>query len=979
MFSGAKPVKILFLLSICFFILNLCFSSCVAGNTGLEWVKEYGGNGDDILHSSIITSDNCLVLVGESDSYTQDDRDVYIVKVDLNGNLHWNTTFGDEVLDEDDAAYSVIETDDGYLTTGKISTMEGIGDDVLLCKISRNGDLLWKQHYGGNAWDWGNDLIVGSDSSIFVAATTQSFYGSPYDVYFLKCNSEGELIFKRKMSHPGNQLSSSIIQSSNNRYLILGTTTDITNTESNLFLQSVDEEGDEVWYKEYGEDGKQKASKIIKDGDDFLIIGTTDTGGFGRNDIQVTKIDQNGNIIWRKNYGSPYDDSGENIFRASGSILVTGNTFKDQDESQNQYLLLLDSDGNLTFNQTYGTEQYDKAVNTHPIDPNKYIMTGYTKGNKYDYTLTKISLTPYTLTIQTPVESTYGSGSYYKGANPVFGVDEEIVHVDTHIRYLFTGWTSSDTGGYNGDNNPAHITIKNDVTQVANWQKQYYVDIQKPKECTLNIYSGWYNQGDELSLNVELEEGYTFSKWDGDGPGSYTGTEKKANITVLGPISQTIELDTVPLYSLIVTSKFGNTTGSGTYYAGNWVDFDISPNIVYFDNYSRFMFNEWISPSKNGYNGNNQSVSIKIKNDIIEKASWKKQFFVNISSASKNVNLTKSGWYDENCELWIRCIPNEGYKFSHWIGEGVGSYSGNNSFFLINIKSPINQKAVITEAKIYTLEIESAYGEYSKSKEYYENTNVTINVHPKIQYLTNDTRVVFEGWNCTTLNGFTGKSNPANLKITGDTIQKALWNKQYLVSSNDPNLIGWYDENYSLALSKNKTGLLITSSKKYWIGKNSIQDAYIIRKPVFIRFKWEKSYTNLYFFVAIILLSGSILNFRQQKNKFYRLKNNIKRYVLEETKVSLIDLCTKYSVDYQKIHKISLELDEDKSIIYNQNQMLLYSHKGLENEIKEVLSSVGSIDLSNLAKILDIDLFKLNQCLDFKSSFLIRDDTLYLK
>ena len=569
MFSRAKHCKTLFLLCICFFFSNLCFSSYVTGNTGLEWVKEYGGTGDDILYSSILTSDNCLLLVGESESFTQDDNDVYIVKVDINGNLLWNTTFGDELLDEDDAAYSVVETNDGYLITGKISTTEGIGDDVLLCKISRNGNLIWKKHYGGNAWDWGNDLAIGSDSNILIAATTQSFYGSPYNVYFLKCSSNGDLIFKRTLKQAKNQYTSSIIKVSNNQYLILGTTSDITNTESDLFLLSVDDDGNEVWYKEYTDFGKQKASKILRDGDDFLFIGTTDIGGFGRNDIQVTKVDQNGNIIWKKNFGSPYDDSGDNICTHSGSILVSGNTFKDQSESQNQYLLFLDSNGNLTFNQTYGTGQYDKAVNTHPIDPSNYIMTGYTKeGDQYAFSLTKISLTPYTLSLQTPVGSTYGSGEYYKGANPVFGVDEEIVYVDAHIRYLFTGWTSSDSGGYKGDNNPAQLTINNDVTQVANWQKQYYVEITTEGEGETNGISGWYNAGTVLTLgSIPIGENELI-RWKGEGPGPYSGTNPEASIAVNGPIYQTVFFGIVPVWDVTIESDYGSVQGGGTYREG---------------------------------------------------------------------------------------------------------------------------------------------------------------------------------------------------------------------------------------------------------------------------------------------------------------------------------------------------------------------------------------------------------------------------
>ena len=106
--------------------INMHFSSYIHAYEGLEWIKQYGGDGDDILHNSIKTSDNCLLLVGESDSYSDNNYDIYIVKIDQTGELLWSKTFGDERMKNDDAGYSVKETSDGYLITGKTSTYDGM-------------------------------------------------------------------------------------------------------------------------------------------------------------------------------------------------------------------------------------------------------------------------------------------------------------------------------------------------------------------------------------------------------------------------------------------------------------------------------------------------------------------------------------------------------------------------------------------------------------------------------------------------------------------------------------------------------------------------------------------------------------------------------------------------------------------------------------------------------------------------------------
>jgi len=977
MFPRAKDRLGFLLLLAVSLAVNFSFSSYVNASDGLEWIAYIGGNGDEILHSSIYTSDNCLLLVGESNSFTDGHYDVYIAKVSLTGDLLWNVTHSDPSLSEDDAAYQVIETSDGYLITGKICSVDGIGDDVLLLKLDKNGNKLWSKHYGGNAWDWGNDLLLELDNSILVAGTTQEFFSSPYDVYLLKFDSNGNQLWRKKHKISGNQYTSSIIKEANS-YFILGKTTDLTNANSNIFLLKTDSTGHEVWYKEYGGPEKETASQITRLGDDYLIVGTTNSYGAGRNDVFIVKIDANGNTLWEKTIGSHSDETAENIAINSGTIILTCNTFKNTGNSLDPYLITLNQNGETTFNQTYGTSVYEKAIKTHPINQNTYYITGYKGTNNKDFSITKINLETHRLRVESTVGDSYGSGDYYLGATPSFGVTEETVYEGNRVRYLFTGWNSTSNGGYNGPNNPAQITVQNDITQIVSWQKQYYVEIQTPNGSDTSVTSGWFNEGDQITIHISIDLEFIFNKWEGAGPGSYTGTNQRAELNILGPITQILILEDVPHYSLELYSEYSETIGSGDYFEGTWVEFNLTQKEVYQDSTTRYIFEKWSSPSENGYNGVDQVAEIKMTNDVIENAVWKKQYFANITSNLPNADMLKTGWYDSGSEIQLFCVPHEGYKFNGWQGEGIGSYSGSESTFVLTLEAPIIEKTKLSEADSFVLRVLSDYGDVPDSKLYYEDTNVTLDIEPEIIYLSNSTRVKFNGWRCHSEEGYTGNYNPVSFQIKGDTIQEAVWVKQYYVSSSDSTFNQWFDENTVLNLPLNTSGILIPMSNVYRIDSMTILDSIVVSGPLVIQVSWCRSYMNLVFITSFVVFSGSVFIYRNHQLELTAKKSQIMNDVMQKDSLSLLEISSNYDLSYSKANGLAIELGQYDGLMYDIQNMTLYTYEGIAKTVEELLRDLREIEISRLAQILGIKECLLHSILPLNENIIIEDKLIKL-
>ncbi|MCB2171494.1 hypothetical protein KQH65_02010 [archaeon] len=885
-----KQSKEIILLGLALFVISgLGFSPNAHGSTGLNWLKTRDGKGSEIIHASILTSDNYIVVVGETLLKNERCTDVYIAKLDITGKLLWNTTFSDTRINQDDAAYSVIETSNGYVVTGKISDVDTIGDDVLLLKVNKAGKKMWYRNYGGNAWDWGNDLVVTQDEKIIVAGTTQDFYVSVFDVYLVKCNTNGILLWKRKISNIDNQYTKSIVKTSDNEYLITGNTSNSTNTNPDIFLLKTDSSGREIWYKEYGGSGRDFVSKIIEYGENFLLVGKTDSYGAGQYDIYVLNIDSEGNVIWETTVGSPYDDSGENICYTSGDIIITGNTFKNQDNNQDLYFVKIDQFGNLSFNQTYGIYKYEKAVNILPIESDTYISSGY-GGNPTNYNiyLRKITFKKRYLEINTSIGVSYGAGYYFNGSEIMFGIENEIIMETPLIRYVFTGWNSSSVGGYIGDDNPVNLTIMNDIIQTAYWQKQCYVEINCPSGSNTTINSGWYEYGEELKIEFSLKEGYNFDHWVGTGNGSYSGEDNSAYISVLGPITQTIVLEKIPVFSLEINSPYGGPMGSGEYYDGELVMFNITKKIVYIDKGIRCVFQGWKSPSETGITGEDQTYYVTMTENIIENAEWKKQYYVNITSNIDALVLSESGWYDEGSDLLLTCTPQEGYNFVEWEGEGDSTYVGNKDTVTIQVTSPICERAFLTDAEPCSLTIQSKYGDFSETSTHYIGENVSISISPEIIYLSNTSRMGFQEWKSNN-DGYKGNENPAYFIIKEDTIQEAVWIKQYYVKSDDLAFNQWFDENASITLNRVEPSFLISKYKEYSDKTTSLEGTVLVTSPLNLVTKSQNIYLN----ASLLFVFPSIAVFvlvSRYRSKFIKKPEFIQR-IIKSVLDKIIDRC----------------------------------------------------------------------------------------
>ncbi len=113
-----------------------------------------------------------------------------------------------------------------------------------------------------------------------------------------------------------------------------------------------------TFYKSYGGVSYDDAKAIATTQDGgYVITGMVSGRGNGSTDINLTKIDSQGKLVWTKNFGGQEADEGRDIIKTSGNnYLLVGSTesFRESPNAKHIWVVKIDTQGNKIWTQTYG-------------------------------------------------------------------------------------------------------------------------------------------------------------------------------------------------------------------------------------------------------------------------------------------------------------------------------------------------------------------------------------------------------------------------------------------------------------------------------------------------------------------------------------------------------------------------------------------------------------------------------------------------
>jgi len=310
-----------------------------------HFCKAIGGKKGDAGPSLIQTSEGGYAIAGATTSFGAGILDVYLVRLDANGNLQWTTTIGGK---KEDGGYSLIQTSDGGYAIAGYTKSFGAGEaDVYVVKLDAKGNLQWTRTIGGRGYEIGNSLIQTSDGGYVIAGSTTSFGAGGEDVYVVKLDAKGNLQWTKTIGGPKGDEGRSLIQTSDGGYAIAGYTSSFGAGEADVYVVKLDANGNLQWTKTIGGKKADGGFSLIQTSDGgYAIAGYTSSFGAGEADVYVVKLDANGNLQWTKTIGGENDDRGFSLIQTSdGGYAIAGYTASFDAGDLDVYVVKLDKNG----------------------------------------------------------------------------------------------------------------------------------------------------------------------------------------------------------------------------------------------------------------------------------------------------------------------------------------------------------------------------------------------------------------------------------------------------------------------------------------------------------------------------------------------------------------------------------------------------------------------------------------------------------
>ncbi|MFA4851532.1 MAG: T9SS type A sorting domain-containing protein [Bacteroidales bacterium] len=226
------------------------FLACMDFNGNYRWIKSEGGTGWDVSRGVTIDEESNIFLTGifMNTAYFSDtsitsngSSNAFIAKYDKNGQLQWvrsmngtSDVWGRSVIISNNEIY-VKGHFNGNAQFGTFNLNSQVFSDYFICKLDMSGNFLWakqietKLDFMDDFWnhslesdEQGNIYVTGwfMDSLVYDNFTVQS--NGSYDIFVMKIDSDGNLIWALTAGNASGDYSRSIARDDNGNLYITG-------------------------------------------------------------------------------------------------------------------------------------------------------------------------------------------------------------------------------------------------------------------------------------------------------------------------------------------------------------------------------------------------------------------------------------------------------------------------------------------------------------------------------------------------------------------------------------------------------------------------------------------------------------------------------------------------------------------------------------------------------------------------------------
>jgi hypothetical protein len=264
--------------------------------------KLYSGNGFDRAEDVIETSDTSYLITGSSGSWGENAQ-AFLMKIDSLGNYVWSHAYGGG---ESEEAVSVMQRPGvGYYMAGMTNSNNQGNFDAMLIKTDLNGNQEWMKTYPNPAWDRINDAMMTKDTGIVMVGYRQQTMGAASDILIMRLTKEGDTVWTKTIGTVGDDRANALVEFQDSLYYLVG---DMFVPDSNLvkgILIKFNDQGVVLSQEMIGSAHGNYHLSDIENGEDKIFI-------VGSREVTPTNHDQlfrilDGNGVFQNEHNEPDD------------------------------------------------------------------------------------------------------------------------------------------------------------------------------------------------------------------------------------------------------------------------------------------------------------------------------------------------------------------------------------------------------------------------------------------------------------------------------------------------------------------------------------------------------------------------------------------------------------------------------------------------------------------------------------------------
>lgn len=380
------------------------------GQLEVFWGKQWGTTAIEGALDLALDGKGNIYIAGWTEGslfgQNQGKTDIFIVKLDSNGQVLWSKqlgTVGDEgsiriALDGEGNVYLVTETDRDWFG-------QGFGrEDIVVLKLSAAGQLLWGKRFGTNDQDFFTDIAVDQQGYVYIVGLTMGSLFAQYqrgelgeqEGFLAKFDASGNLVWGKQFK---DDVPEPIAVNNQGNIYISGSAYDEVNNTIVGFVAKLSTDGTVIWRKTEPTDANEGINSLIVDGSGNVygagefVVFLDENVLFGVPDAFVVKYSGvDGSRIWSKRFKSKGEGEIDEEFLdvridGQGYIYVVGEAkgslFGDHLGDADVVFAKFDGQGNMIWGKQWGSDKGERGTAIAVDGQGNIYVVGGTNGNLF--------------------------------------------------------------------------------------------------------------------------------------------------------------------------------------------------------------------------------------------------------------------------------------------------------------------------------------------------------------------------------------------------------------------------------------------------------------------------------------------------------------------------------------------------------------------------------------------------------------------